>query len=353
MFPRFTLKMGLLIYCESEAPVHFLKTVEGNIKHLSILREQAMWFKNIQLFHIEEELKFTATELNELLLQSKLNACSQLEKFSYGWSNPFGNDEEEYFVHVFKNCFLIAFGKNERLLPQSVVSEGVAEKIKKIKQEQNRDVFSRERANIRDEVTFELLPKAFTKKSKLYAYIDTKNKWLIIDTTSPKKTEELINCLRDTLGSLKLSPISLTEKPHVLMSNWLLDHRCPSPFNIEDSCELFDVKNGVGAIKCIQQDLSTTEISNHIRAGKQVTCLALSWADKIAFIINDNFSIKRIQTLDMIEERLKDELVETDYEKQAADFAMMSSEFSLMMEQLFRVFGIKKEIAAAEVAESM
>ena len=49
----------------------------------------------------------------------------------------------------------------------------------------------------------------------------------------------------------------------------------------------------------------------------------------------------------------KDELVENDYEKQAADFAMMSSEFSLMIVQLFRVFGVKKEIAAAEVAESV
>lgn len=308
-----------------------------------------MWFKNIQLFQIENDLQFTAAQLNELLLQSKLNACSQLERFSYGWCNPFGRDEEEYFVHVFKNCFLIAFGRNERLLPQSVVSEILDEKIKKIKQTEDRDVFARERANLRDEITFELLPKAFTKKSKLYAYIDIQNKWLIIDTTSAKKTEELINCLRDTLGSLKLTPINLAQKPHTLMSNWLLEHRCPNPFMIEDSCELFDVKNGVGAIKCIQQDLSSAEISNHIRAGKQVVSLALTWADKITFTISDNFNIKRIKTLDMIEERLKDELVENDYEKQAADFAMMSSEFALMLQQLFRIFELKQETAAANI----
>ena len=58
----------------------------------------------------------------------------------------------------------------------------------------------------------------------------------------------------------------------------------------------------------------------------------------MSFIINDNFTIKRIQTLDIIEERLKDELVETDYEKQAADFAMMSFEFAALIRQLMNVF---------------
>lgn len=308
-----------------------------------------MWFKNIQLFHIENDLKFTATELNELLMQAKLDACSQLEKFSIGWSNPFGADEEEYYVHAFKDCFLIALGRNERLLPQSVVSDMVAEKIKTIKQQENRDVFSRERALIRDEVTFELLPKAFTKKSKLYAYIDKKNKWLVIDTTSATRTEELLSCLRDTLTGLKLNPATLPERPHTLMSNWLLQHRCPTPFTIEDCCELLDMKNGVGSIKCTQQDLSSAEIANHIRAGKQVISLALSWADKLSFIISDNFGIKRIKALDIIEEKLKDELVENDYEKQAADFAMMSSEFSSMIPQLLAVFGVTQEAIVSNV----
>lgn len=112
------------------------------------------------------------------------------------------------------------------------------------------------------------------------------------------------------------------------------------------------MKNGVGSIKCTQQDLSSTEIANHIRAGKQVTSLAMSWADKLTFIINDNFSVKRIKALDIVEEKLKDELVESDYEKQAADFAIMSSEFATMVQQLLAVFGVR-EIASQDTRETV
>ena len=89
------------------------------------------------------------------------------------------------------------------------------------------------------------------------------------------------------------------------MSNWLLQHRCPTPFIIEDCCELIDIKTGVGSIKCVQQDLSVAEVSNHIRAGKQVVSLALSWSDKLYFILSDDFSLKRIKPLDIIEEQIK------------------------------------------------
>lgn len=308
-----------------------------------------MWFKNIQLFHLEEDVNFSAAELNTKLLQSKLGDCGQLEKFNFGWCNPIGDDAEDFCAHVYKDCFLIALGKNERLLPQSVVRETVTERVKAIKKEEARDVFSKEKANLRDEVTFELLPKAFTKKTRLYAYIDKKNKWLIVDTSSHKKAEELTSFLRDTLGSLKLSSVDLPNSPHSKMSNWLLEHRCPTPFVIEDSCELFDIKTGVGSVKCTQQDLSSTEVSNHIRAGKQVVSLAMSWSDKLYFTLSDDFSIKRIKPLDIIEERLKDELIENDYEKQSADFAMMTTEFSELLTQLFSLFGAEVDSPEPEV----
>ena len=309
-----------------------------------------MWFKNIQLFHIEDDLNYSASEFNEALLQQKLAPCGQLERFHLGWCNPFGDNDEDFFVHVYKDCYLFALGKSERLLPQSVVRDTLVERIKEIKQKEDREVFSREKANLRDEITFELLPKAFVKHSKTYAYIDRKNKWLIVDSSSHKKAEELTSFLRDTLGSLKLRTIELPDNTHSIMSNWVLDHRCPTPFTIEDCCELIDVKSGVGSIKCTQQDLSSTEISNHIRAGKQVVSLTMSWADKLYFMLSDDLSVKRIKPLDIIEQRIKDELIETDFEKHAADFAMMSSEFAAMLQQVFSLFATEEQPLADALA---
>lgn len=309
-----------------------------------------MWFKNMQIFTLEDDFSYSANEFNEALQQERLQNCGQLEKFNLGWCNPLGDDDENFFVHAYKDCFLIALGKNERLLPASVVRDALIERIKEIKNQEARDVFSREKANLRDEITFELLPKAFTKTSRTYAYIDKKNKWLIIDSASHKKAEEFCSFLRDTLGGLRMQALPLPENTHSVMSNWLLDHQSPPPFLIEDCCELIDVKSGVGSIKCNQQDLSATEISNHIRAGKQVVSMTLTWADKIYFMLCDDLSIKRIKPLDIIEQRLKDELIENEFEKHAADFAIMSSEFSTMLQQIFTLFAVEKKTFEEAIA---
>lgn len=299
-----------------------------------------MWFKNIQLFRLTEKFTLSATELHEKLQAHQLRECGKTQNFSMGWCPPVDGDEA-FFTHAHDHCLMLCLGRTERILPQSVVREAVNEKIKSIKETEDRDIFAKEKACLRDETLFELLPRAFTKTSKCYAYIDTQNDWLIVDAASHKKAEELVALLRDSLGSLKCEMLQPEHKPHTILSRWLLEHHCPAPFLIEDCCELIDVKKGVGSIRCAQQDLSLPEITNHIRAGKQATSLALSWAGKLYFSLNDDLSIKRIKPLDIIEERLKDEIIETAYEKQAADFAMMTAEFRQLLTELFQVFQIQ------------
>jgi recombination associated protein RdgC len=81
-------------------------------------------------------------------------------------------------------------------------------------------------------------PKPSPFHAKIYAYIDPKGGWLIVDAASAKSAEDLLSLLRKSLGSLPAVPLNTLEKPTATMTQWLLNNKAPDDITIEDECEL-------------------------------------------------------------------------------------------------------------------
>jgi len=81
------------------------------------------------------------------------------------------------------------------------------------------------------------------------------------------------------------------------------------------------------------------EIKNHLDTGKEVIKLAVSWADRLSFIIDENLSVKRLRFLDLIQDQVAD--IETDDEAAQfdVDFSIMSAELSSFLPRLIELFG--------------
>ncbi len=297
-----------------------------------------MWFKNIQLFQMLDPFDYSAEELQHKLEEDAARPCGKIERATYGWTAPMGAMHES-LVHAANGCMLIAVRKEEKLLPATVVREHVAERIQNIQQEQDRKVGTREKRALFDEVSIQLLPRAFAKSSMLYAYIDTKNNWLIVDTSSRSKAEELTVLLRKSLGSLKLAPVALKHAPRHLLSDWLLNDDCPSDFTLDDSCDMQDPSAASTVIKCVNQNLYTDEVLAHLKNGKEVIKIAMTWQDRMSFILDEDMAVKRIKFLDLIQEQVKDVHAETVEEQFDADFTIFTAEFAQFLPQLFEIFG--------------
>lgn len=296
-----------------------------------------MWFKNIQLFRLSPSFQSSAEELNQKLLTQQLQPCGKTQPFRYGWASPFEKDNP-VLVHACNGYWLFSACKEERLLPNSVVRETLDEKVEEIETNQNRKVSAKEKNRLREEITFDLLPKAFTKRTQTFAYIDPKQNWLILDTTSPSKTSAFLELLQKTLGTLSLIPALTVENLKVAMTDWLLRNHQPAGFTIESDCEMLDTKSNA-IIKCQGEDLSAKAIHTHLHEGKQVVNLAMSWQSKIAFVLCDNLIIKRIRFLELLREQHKEINSETRMERLDADFALMTAEFNLFLRDVFHLFG--------------
>ncbi|MCK5663348.1 MAG: recombination-associated protein RdgC, partial [Thiotrichaceae bacterium] len=145
-----------------------------------------MWFKNIHIYRFLHPFTLTADTLHEELSQAAFQPCGKMDMESMGWVPPLGRDNES-LVHTANNCIIFTSRKEEKILPASVIREFVAEKVDEIEIQQMRKVRKREKDEIREQVLFDLIPRAFTRSHYLFAYIDVSNGWLLIDTPSDKK----------------------------------------------------------------------------------------------------------------------------------------------------------------------
>jgi recombination associated protein RdgC len=145
-----------------------------------------MWFRNLTLFRFAESSAKSLKRLETHLEQKRLNPCGPLEFSTHGFVSPYGRDEEA-LVHRVGDYALLTVGREDRLLPSSVVNDELAARLKKIAEKEGRRVGSKERKRLKEDVLTDLLPRAFTKLSRTCAYLAANGGWLVLDTASRRR----------------------------------------------------------------------------------------------------------------------------------------------------------------------
>lgn len=297
-----------------------------------------MWFKNIQIFQFVEPFKLSPEQLQTLMQEHTARPCSKLERMHYGWTAPLGADSD-LLVHAANGRYMIAARKEDKILPTSVVRDQVAIKVAEIERAENRKVGGREKRSLFDQISLNLLPQAFSRSQITYAYIDLANNWLIIDSSNRSRAEDLTVLLRTSMGSLKLAEIKVKMSPAAVFTDWVRNNNISRDFLLEDHCELRDPNAASTVIKCVNQDVTAKEVVGHIESGKQVIKLALTWQDRMTFILDDSLNVRRIRFLDLVQQQVDDSNTETADEKFDADFIIFAAEFAEFLPRLWEVMG--------------
>jgi recombination associated protein RdgC len=290
-----------------------------------------MWFRNLQIYRLGDDWKWDAAAMSAKLAQSAFQACGASDMQSLGWVPPRG-EEGELLVAVHRQ-WLIALGVEQKLLPGAVVRQYTQARVAELEAKQGYKVGRAQARDLREQVTAELLPRAFVKRRLVYVWIDPVNHWLVIDAASPTKAEEVIDHLKRTLDDLPLKLFRTRSAPGTAMTGWLAGNEAPAGFTIDRDCELRAPGEEKAVVRYVRHPLDGEEIGRHITAGKAVTRLSLTWRDRISFILTEQLQVKRLAFLDILKDEAErqaeggDDLFE-------ADFALMSGELAPLMADL-------------------
>ena len=298
-----------------------------------------MWFRNLLVYRLTQDLPFVADELQAALAAKPARPCASQELTTYGFVAPFGKGADAPLVHVSQDFILIAARKEDRILPGSVVRDALKEKVEEIEAEQMRKVYKKERDQLKDEIIQAFLPRAFIRRSTTFAAIAPKQGLILVNSASPKRAEDLLSTLREAIGSLPVRPLTVKMAPTAVLTEWVKTQQAAEHFTALDECELRDPQEDGGIIRCKRQDLTSDEIQLHLSTGKQVTQLSLAWQDKLSFVLDEKMIVKRLRFEDLLQDQAEQDGGDDDLGQQDASFTLMMLTFGEFLPQLFDALG--------------
>ena len=297
-----------------------------------------MWFKNLHLLRFTQPLTLDPEQLDAQLQGRVFRPVGPVEPATTGWTPPLG-DEGQPLVHAANGYIMLCARREERILPAAAVREVVEARAGEMEEKSGRKVRGKARTALRDEVIMEMLPRAFTRTSRTYAYIDPAGGWLVIDASSPRKAEEFTTLLRQSLDSLPVEPPPLTSMPAAILTAWLQSGRLPAGFSLGEECDLRDPGEDGGIVRVRRHDLGAGEIAGHLEAGKQASRLALGFEERLSFVVDENLAVRRLKFLDVVQEEAALVETETAAELFDSDFSIMTLELSRLLPRLVRALG--------------
>jgi recombination associated protein RdgC len=286
-----------------------------------------MWFKNLTVYRLPADWSLSAAELEEKLSTRTLQPCSPLEMLSRGWVAPSTTGR---MLHTVNQQHLIALGVEQKLLPASIIRQETERRAQVLADSQGFPVGRRQMRDLKMRVTEELRARALSRRRTTRAWIDPVNGWFVVDSGSTNKAEELVEALRDLLGSFAVQFVETQRSPHTSMAAWLTHGDAPGPFGIDQDLELQTADPNKATVRYVRHALDGKEIKSHLAAGKYPTRLGLTWNGRIAFVLTEKLLVKRVEFLEMSkdgggegEEVNKDEQFDIDFTVMAGELAKM------------------------------
>jgi len=303
-----------------------------------------MWFKNAHIFQLETPITYDGDAFEQYLSRMIFQPCAKSLPLSYGWKAPLG-DAGSPLVYANNNFMMFCMKLEEKLLPPAVVREQHIEKVKEMEAKFERKLYKDEKARIKDELYNTLLMQAFSKSNNLYAYIDTKSNYLIVDTSSAKRLEQFLSLYSKSVGEHPIYTPK-TKSPAIMMTRWLKNQKYPAGISIMKNCVLQNTNDERSIARFTHTDLLSEPVQQLLEEGSQVVQLSLNWQEQILFTLKHDFSISNIKFLEGVKEIANDSYSETVEERFSADFIIMAETLQRFLNELMGIFAEKKAAVA-------
>ncbi|RKE24245.1 recombination associated protein RdgC [Paraburkholderia sp. BL23I1N1] len=305
-----------------------------------------MWFKNLQLHRLPAPWSVTPEQMEKWLAPHAFAPGNSVEMQSHGWASPRDNDS---LVYSLNGQMLLVFRAEKKLLPASVVTQVTKARALELEEQQGFKPGRKQMRELKEQVTDELLPRAFSIRRDTRVWIDTRNGWLVIDAGSQAVADEVLGLLVKSIDQLPLGTVRVTQSPVAAMTDWLLSGEGPAGFTLDQDTELRSPSEGNATVRYVGHTLEAEDMRRHIEAGKQCMRLAMTWNDRVSFVLTPSLTIKRIAALDVLKEA-SDPTAQNDDERFDSDVTLMTAELDRMLNDLLDALGGEQGEAMPQAA---
>lgn len=300
-------------------------------------------FKNIVVYRIGPEWTPPPLErLEDALQRLAFLPCGPTQEHSAGWVPPRGKDNGA-MVESFGGQWIAQLAVERKAVPGGAVRAELDARCKALEAERGRKPGRKEKAEIKQEIVQSFLPRAFSKRSAHCLWLDAEKRVLVIAAGSMKAAEPTVKQLVDVMADLghvlPLAPLSTALAPATAMADWLTTKLPPEGFTIDRDLELKKPGEERSVVRYARHNLELDEIGQHIQEGKLPTQLALTWNDKVSFVLTEQLGIRKIDI-----RGVKD--VAKGEDGFDADAAIATGELSGLLPQLVASLG-GEHVAAA------
>lgn len=263
---------------------------------------------------------------------------------STGWAPTRGQDHEALIERI-DGHNIMRFMSESKSVPSATINEKAKEHAKKIEATTGRKPGKKELREIKDDLKLAMLPHAFPRQSSTLVWLDIKKMLLVIDSASPSRTDEVVSLLVKTFDGFKVSCVETELSPTSVMQSWLMDQgKIDSTdmfdFDIGRACRLQATDESKAVVSYNRHTLDIDEVRQHIAQGKLPVALALTYDDRVSFVLTESGVLTKVKFQDIVfSDVASDDMGDFD-----TDVSIMTGELSALIDSLVDALG--GEVAA-------
>ena len=251
------------------------------------------------VYRVGPEWAATVAQIEAGLDGARFVECGATQEKSVGWCEPRGQDHGP-LVESVGGQLILKLMIETRALPGSVVTRKAKERVAQIEASTGRKPGKKEIRDLKDDIRLQLLPQAFTKQAAVGVWIDPKARLLVIDASSQSRADEVVTLLVQSLDGFAAALLDSKLSPTTAMAEWLVTQEAPSGFSIDRECELKAADESKAVVRYARHPLDNDEVRQHVQGGKLPTRLALTWNNRVSFVLTEGLQIKKLAFLDVV-----------------------------------------------------
>lgn len=293
-----------------------------------------MWFKNLRAYILNEPLALQGDALERALAEHKFTPCMGQDAVKMGFTYALHPSVKQY-AYQLEHLTLVGLKRQEKILPAAVLNEEMQPKIDALEAEKGRPLSRKEKQAIKEEMMQVLLPRAFSRSSVTTAIIDSANGWVLINSSSASRAEDLLALLRKALGTLPALPWIDSNQLGQALQHWLSNQGLPEGFVLGSEAELKAPDEEGAKVKFTNHLLTAPEVQSHLE-DKLVTKLALTLPEQLDVQIAEDGGLKKLQFHELIADKNDDLGWDDLVLRLDADLLVMAKELNQLLHTIRR-----------------